>query len=194
MRSLEEQKISEEIKGLKARRYLDIVKGVALLIGSIVVFIAIQMPGSILNKKVSQESINRERAKLMLDLIHNNKDFETILLELSVIEKAYPDNDTFWINEIKSIYRTKLDKSNNSRILNTLNTTKSERVVALRAQLDSMLDRKERLQTEVLLEVTGKGQTGYARIGPTVRAMQQQIDGLDEQISAQHRKIDDSLE
>lgn len=194
MRSLEEQKISEEIKGLKARRYLDVAKGVALLIGSVVLFIAIQMPGSVLNKKVSQESINRERARLILDLIHNNKDFETTLLELSVIEKAYPDSDTFWINEIKSIYITKLDKSNNSRILNTLNTIKSERVAVLRTQLDLMLDRKERLQTEVLLELAGKGQTEYARTFPKVRVMQQQIDGLDEQISAQQRKIDDSLE
>jgi len=131
MGKLEEDKLKEEIRNLKISSYVDLLKGVALLIGAIVLFFAVQMPESILNRKLSKESVSRDRAKLVFELIHNNKDNENILLELSVIEKAYPDEDKVWITEIKNIYRTRTEKSNNKNLVNIQNY-ESEKVRTLR--------------------------------------------------------------
>jgi hypothetical protein len=57
MTKLEEDKLKEEIKSLKFGRFSDILKGLGIILDSIVLFIAIQMPESILNKKLSKESI-----------------------------------------------------------------------------------------------------------------------------------------
>ena len=100
MENLNEEKVKEEIKTVRVSRYTDLLKCIAVAFVPIVLFIAIQMPESLLNRKMSNESISRERAKLVFELIHNNNDYENILLELSVIEKAYPDSDNNWLKEI----------------------------------------------------------------------------------------------
>jgi hypothetical protein len=63
------QKIKAETRLLKINTYFDIIKSVVLLAGTVILFLIIKRPESIINQKASQETINRERAKLVLDLL-----------------------------------------------------------------------------------------------------------------------------
>lgn len=191
MNKLEEDKLKEEIKSLKVKRYIDFIKGFALIVGSIVLFLAIQMPESILNKKLSSESISRDRAKLVFELIHNNKEYKEILLELSVIEKAYPDNDNIWINEIKNIYKTKLDGNSNNLALNFADSTENDAITLLRKELRELFARKEQSQIQYISEITGRRQTGISGQGPVAKALQSQIDDLNIRIKEKQKEIDD---
>ena len=189
MTKLEEEKLKEEIRGLKTNRIYDIIKGIALVLGALALFIMIQMPESVLNKKNSQETMNRERAKLILDVIHDNKDFENIVLELSVIGMAYPESDTIWLSDIKNIYLTMLDKQNNSDILSSIDSTKNKRIVTVRMELDELYDRKEKYQRELILEASGAGMSKKNGIGPIYRMIKNQIDKIDIQIIMRENEL-----
>ena len=80
----------KKVKSIKSVGKVNLLKVITLLIGTIVLFIAIQRPESTLNKKLSQETINMERAKLLLEVRQNNNNPEEILFDFSVIEKSYP--------------------------------------------------------------------------------------------------------
>ncbi len=105
---IEIKKIENDIKVTNKRFWLDVVKiGVAFL-GSFFVFVILRQPESILNRKVSKESIYRERAKLVLELM-KKKDVDEVLLGLDVIEKSYMiEND--WIIDIKRVYKLRKEK------------------------------------------------------------------------------------
>jgi len=193
MGKLEEDKLKEEIRNLKISSYVDLLKGVALLIGAIVLFFAVQMPESILNRKLSKESVSRDRAKLVFELIHNNKDNENILLELSVIEKAYPDEDKVWITEIKNIYRTRTEKSNNKNLVNIQNY-ESEKVRTLRNELNYLLVRKEKLQIDYVSEISGKGASGKLGIGIVAQQLKNKIMNLDNIILEKQNEINNLMQ
>lgn len=73
--------------------------------GTVILFIFIQRLELIPNRKNSIEPINRESAKLILDLIQNNEEPEQIFLELSIIKTSYPDTDSFCISQIEALIR-----------------------------------------------------------------------------------------
>ncbi|PKG42717.1 hypothetical protein [Psychroflexus sp. MES1-P1E] len=68
----ETEKIKAETKSIIVKKNIDIVKGSLLIIGSVILFIVIQQPDSVLNRQISKETISRERAKLILDLTKNS--------------------------------------------------------------------------------------------------------------------------
>ena len=171
MKNFEEEKLKEEIKKMKVDRYADLLKGLGVFVGSIVLFIAIQMPESILNKKMSDESINRERAKLVLDIVHNNND-DNIMLELSVIEKAYPDKDNAWINAIKDVYQTRIDIAKNS-----VDNTDNEEIILAKDELQGLLNEKKNLQTQLITN-------------PDADSLILQIEEYNEQITSRRISID----
>ncbi|UZO79758.1 hypothetical protein NBT05_12445 [Aquimarina sp. ERC-38] len=97
--------ISENIKSLKEKRCLERIKLGLLALGAIATFCLLRQPESILNRKLSLETISRERAKLVLQVIQTNKgNNEDILIELDVIEKSYPLNND-WIKNMIEIYK-----------------------------------------------------------------------------------------
>jgi len=185
MTKLEEEKLKEEIKKIRISRYADLLKSLAILIGSIILFIAIQMPESLLNKKISNETISRERAKLVFEVINNNNDYEDVLLKLSAIEKAYPNKDNSWINEIKGVYLTRMEKSNNS-----IDSTYNAEISLLRVELNKLLDKKAMLQTRLVSEISGESGTGRVGYGAVAKELQYQIHILDEQIRKNQVEID----
>jgi len=104
------QKEIEEIKKLKAERkatiarlWFDIIKSVVLISGSIIVFLLIKQPESIINKKSSEEAISRERAKLILELLKYD-DPDKIIMGLEVIEVSYPKTEGNWFKDLKETY------------------------------------------------------------------------------------------
>lgn len=98
-------------------------------------FIAFQRPESILNRKLSQETISRERAKLIFELTQKNKKPEEVLFGISIIEKAYPKENNKWINDIKSLYNTKFQVELNKIKINQLDSIYQRNLYTLRKQL-----------------------------------------------------------
>lgn len=101
-------KLENEIINLKWSKFIDIGKISLPFVMGIIVFLAINVPETIVNKSLSKESINRERAKLVLDLLkkENNND---ILIGLDIIEVSYPDDEN-WIKGIKKIFQLRKEK------------------------------------------------------------------------------------
>lgn len=117
MSNLSEQKLEEEIallkidrKAAKLRIILDISKAISLILGAIIVFWFIQQPESILNRASSQETIARERAKLMLEWI-KEKDPEKQANALAVIKAAYGESGDSWIRNLEARLESKAQTS-----------------------------------------------------------------------------------
>ena len=101
-------KLENEIVNLKWAKFIDIGKISIPFVMGIILLFAINVPETILNKSISKESINRERAKLVLDLLkkENNND---ILIGLDIIEVSYPDDEN-WIKGIKKTFQLRKEK------------------------------------------------------------------------------------
>lgn len=190
MKELEQLKLKEEIKSIKINRLSDIIKGIALLMGSIVLFIAIQRPESILNRRLSQETISRERAKLVFELTQGNEDYEEIVLGLSIIEKAYPEENNQWIKGVRDIYDTKLKQIQNKSYINELDSINQSKIIGLRTQLQSLYEERQELQVQYVAEATGIGGTKTLGRGPAVKALEDMIENIDVRI----RKLEAEIE
>ena len=197
LESLNEQKISEEIKSLRIDRYASLIKGIALLIGAIVLFIVVQRPESILNRKLSQETISRERAKMIFDLTQKTKDTEDILFGLSVIKKAYPESDGEWILEIRNMYSTKLQRKINKTIINETDSLYQRKLYKSRVELQKLLEKKEKLQLNLLAEsevIDGSIYRGHGlrtqKLTEMLIDIQNQIDSAENTIKSEYKYYD----
>lgn len=74
-----------------------------ILICSVIAFFALHKPDSEQVKEVSEETINQNRAKLILDLYNNHQDPSDILLGLAIIRHSYPKSDSNWLNRIEQL-------------------------------------------------------------------------------------------
>ncbi|MBG6131627.1 hypothetical protein IWQ47_003053 [Aquimarina sp. EL_43] len=104
---LEFEKIKQEIKTIKTNRRLGNFKWISAVIGTIILFFIIQRPESILNRKSSQETINKERASMVLKLIENGSNSKDLLIGLKVIKKSYPESDNKWISDLIDFFETR---------------------------------------------------------------------------------------
>lgn len=152
-------KIIAERKSIIIRQYYDIIKGVILVIGSIIFFITIQKPESILNQKASKETINRERANLILNLVENNDDPANILLGLSVIKKSYPNNDNEWITETEELFKTKVVMKKLRELMNIPieYSSKAKEISIIGEELIKLYEQKEYLQYRILMDNNKNG-------------------------------------
>lgn len=98
-----EEKLREEILSIREERranqikiYLEVVRTVALTVGAIIVFWAVQRPESILNQSASHEGIVRERAKLLLEW-SKEPDSNKRLQALAIIKSAYGPSNDGWL-------------------------------------------------------------------------------------------------
>ncbi len=103
----QEKKIDLEITSLelgikhkKAQYSFDILKYVLACISAAFVFFLITRPDTLLNRRASEETIARERAKLLIDIL-KEKDPELRKQGLAIIKGAYP-TDNQWIVEIEN--------------------------------------------------------------------------------------------
>lgn len=106
----EHAKSQEEMRLLRAQRrtaewtvILDGLKVIALVVTSIVLFILIQRPESILNQRRSDDEIARERAKLVLQLL-NESDPTKQALGLGIIRAAYPGPNAMWLDSVGGLF------------------------------------------------------------------------------------------
>ncbi|AXG68387.1 hypothetical protein KORDIASMS9_00602 [Kordia sp. SMS9] len=149
---LNRQKLVEELKSIKTTRLTNIVKSISVLIGSIILFIVITRPEYLLNKKVSQEDISRERAKLILNLINENKSSENMLLGLSIIEKAYPIENSQWINSIREILLIRYQKNMNVSQINSIDSNQQKALYQAKLNLNKLLSIKEEFEITKLAQ------------------------------------------
>ncbi|MCX6318114.1 MAG: hypothetical protein NTW29_12545 [Bacteroidetes bacterium] len=100
------EKIKAETISITSQRVFEIIKSILLALSAIILFIFIQRPDSVLNKQISQETISRERAKLLIDLLKDNNP-QKMLTGISIIKASYPNSDNMWINEIEKKFEIK---------------------------------------------------------------------------------------
>lgn len=154
-------KIQAERKALKIRTYFDIAKTVTLIIGSIILFWVIQRPESILNQKSSKETISRERAKLILDLIKED-DPQKLALGLSVIQASYPETEEEWFLRLKETFEAK----SNIKVVNDLTD-----------RYESLSIKREITFEEYKRELSGEN--GAIGAGPKARVLQNEINRIE---------------
>lgn len=155
-------KIKAETRLLKINSYFDIIKSIALIIGAIILFLIIKRPESIINQKASEETINRERAKLVIDLL-KEEDPQKILLGISVIKASYPASDLSWINTIEHTYEEK----SNYKLIRDLNK-----------HYEQLLDDRNKYRDMLLREMSGTGASGHRGQGPVARQINYFIERL----------------
>lgn len=107
MDELTKKKTIAETRKINFELFFNTIKAVLLMAGSVIVFKAINEPESVLNRKLSIETVNQNRAKLILELLNNYEEPEDVLLGLSVIRKSYPNNESYWISSIENLFVTK---------------------------------------------------------------------------------------
>jgi hypothetical protein len=152
LEELNRQKLVEELKSIKATRLTNLIKSISILIGGIILFVLITRPEFLLNKKASQEDISRERAKLILNLISENKSSENILLGLSIIEKAYPIENKQWINNIREILLIRYQKNLNVSQMNLIDSNQQKHLYQAKLNLNKLLSMKEEFEITKLTQ------------------------------------------
>jgi hypothetical protein len=100
---------TEELRLVRAQRraaewgiVLDVTKAIALVLTSVFLFIVIQRPESLMNRKKSGEDIARERAKLMLDLMDED-DPTKLTVGWGIIEAAYSEPHEPWLDSVGAL-------------------------------------------------------------------------------------------
>src|SRR4028118_137818 len=93
----------EQRRDLLVRRRIDVTKFVLTIIGGLVVYFYLQQPDSIVNRSVSAESIARDRAKLLLEVVRE-KDPIVRSLSVNIIASAYPKKDP-WPQTVRETLR-----------------------------------------------------------------------------------------
>lgn len=181
MSELEDKKLKEEIKTIRVNRLFTLVKIAALTIGSIILFISIQRPESILNRKMSEEEIGRERVKLVLDILENDENEDRVLFNLSLIKSAYPNTQTEWIENVRNFFLTEQLREENLETLDSLSETEAT-IRGLRVTLDSLLTVAQEKQAALMGEVRGTGGTGRVGLGPVAGLIRAEIDTLYQRI------------
>jgi hypothetical protein len=135
MEKLELEKLSKEIdlleleiKSKKESKFFNYAKVLIGLIGSIILFLLITRPESLLNQKSSHETINRERAKVLIDIV-KEKDPKTRKRSLEILKASYPEIESDWINDIEEQLTIEADndlKTENKKRLRELESQKDE--------------------------------------------------------------------
>ncbi|GEM_PF-5510027 len=160
-------KLRAERRALSIKTNLEIIKAITLFLGSIIVFIIVTRPESILNRRATQELVSRERAKLILELIQE-KDPRKISLGLSVIEASYPNSEEEWFIKLKKA----IEKENNA-------------IEQLIEKYNDLLENRKRLELEIEYEMTeGTKNPGlgarYALLNEKLKRLNQQIKNIEE--------------
>jgi hypothetical protein len=100
--------LKEQKRSLRARLIFDIIKYTVVVVGAITLFLIIQQPESYLKLKTSEEEIQRERVKLVLELL-KEKDSQKILLGLNAIKDVYPESKNKWLIKLKKTFISQTD-------------------------------------------------------------------------------------
>ncbi len=100
MKDLEQKvKLSELVLN-----WFNLTKNVIFLILGVMLFCFVQRPESLVNRQASEETVARERAKLVLELIKED-DSAKAALGLEVIKAAYPNDNSEWLQRVEQIVK-----------------------------------------------------------------------------------------
>lgn len=169
------KKLKAETKSLTSQRYFEIIKSFALLIGAIFLFLYIQKPESLLNQKSSQETISRERAKLLLEVL-KEKDPQKIQIGITIIKASYPNSDNEWINKIENTFQT----LSNLKLLDSLPK-----------RLSALIIKKNELLQSLTLEIAGKGISGRHGDAVVANVLRKQIEFIENEIQETAKKFEE---
>ena len=91
-----------QVKDLQFRRLLDTFKAAGMLLGAIFAFFLLSRPESVISRVASRESLARERAKILLDVV-GETDPVVRSLRLELVRSAYPADDSEWIDAARDV-------------------------------------------------------------------------------------------
>lgn len=148
MENITKEKAIAEKRAINIGVILDIVKTAALIFGSIYLYFIIKEPESVLNRKHSEETINQNRAKLVLDLFEAHEDPKDILLGLSIIKRSYPSTESNWIDRIEELTVTKISFKKIEEIKNIPEDTPNYNEIM---KLVDKIERKNKIILEIEL-------------------------------------------
>ncbi len=75
------------------------IRNVLAILGAVAIFFYIQYPDSLLNRRISEEGLIRERAKLVIEALKLT-DEKSRAQAMAVIYASYPKNNTEWFSDI----------------------------------------------------------------------------------------------
>ncbi|MDQ1350302.1 MAG: hypothetical protein QG657_603 [Acidobacteriota bacterium] len=131
-------------KSLKFSNILEIVKSILIGAGAVAVFLILHHPESYIKIKSSTEEIQRERAKMFLELL-KEKDAQKILMGIKALKHVYPIGEEDWLVKIEKDYIGQTDAPIIEKALRDY-TAAMEKGKALENQLSrlkKMLPKKE---------------------------------------------------
>jgi hypothetical protein len=99
-------------------KFISIIKDALLVIISIIVFVLITKPGAVLNTKSTNESISRERAKLILEIFKDD-DINKFKISYNVLKCSYQvDLDSIWFKDLDKLINEWIVLKENENIIN----------------------------------------------------------------------------
>jgi hypothetical protein len=151
-------KVIAETRKANFELYLNIAKAIALIVSSIVLFCMIQRPESILNRRLSNETINQNRAKLVLDLFENNDDPAIQLVGLYIIENSYPSEDAHWIKSMQRLIVTNARFKKIDDIQNIPKDTPNyDEIMGLLRTIKNLFKEKQEIELSMVTENSSTG-------------------------------------
>jgi hypothetical protein len=144
-----------------------------LILGSIIVFVLIQRPESIINQKSSLETINRERAKLVLELFKETNP-QKIYLGLQVIKSTYPQEDSKWLDDIIRTYQEQ---------------SKTKTISDLNSKLSELIQDRDATAKQLVLEADGTGGSHLRGVGPIWREVRNRLEAIDFEIRQTQQQL-----
>lgn len=170
--AVELRKLRMELKAMRFHLYFDAAKTLAIFLGAVIVFWAIQQPESVLNRESSKDTIVRERAKLILEWI-KEKDPTRREEALAVINAVYGTSENEWLKAVEFALKQR---------------TQVEALTDLFAQKRGLEDKRDQLFERLMKELTGKA--GAPGAGPMYMETKNELARLDQGIAALSSKID----
>jgi hypothetical protein len=176
--SLTEQKLREEIFQLRDVRrqttlqlYVEVGKSILVFIAACLAFLLITRPDSLTNRTSSEDEMRRERARLVIELI-KERDPEVVLAGLRAIRMSYPPADGEWIEQIEKEF-----------------IARSATVTQLLREREQLIQTRDELRRERVMEREGTAGTGIPGAGPVYRELEMKLKSIEEQIAALDRTL-----
>lgn len=147
----ENKKLKKELEKTKNTSKLNWLKFIFGIVGAFILFIIIQRPESIINRKASQETISRERAKLLLNVI-KEKDPELRKLSLEILKDAYPESDNKWLKNVEEYISTKAINEISQEAVNEYSNLVSQRE-KLKQELKEQLNNSNNSENDTRIRI-----------------------------------------
>ncbi len=155
--------IADQRREIRRRLWLDFAKAGVLLLGTILAYLLLQRPDSILRQESADEKRASERVNLILKWMQE-PDINRRASALEVIRAIYGETESEWLNELEKLM---------------IAEARSENLRQTSDRFQELAARRIQLEADLASEVAGS-RPGY---GPIASAKRRELDAVDAQLS-----------